>query len=612
MWLYLLLGALLLLLLLLGTLLLGFQGQHSRSPFEEDARRPPEPLVTDKEARKRVLKQGFSRDKVPDHLDAIVIGSGYGGLAVAVMLSKAGKRVLVLEQHGKAGGCCHTFNEKGYEFDVGIHYVGQMEEGSILRMMIDQLTDGQLQWAKMDSPFDTLILGDPDVGKRYYLHSGETEYIQGLKKQFPGEEAAIDRFVTLVKKVSKGCALMAILKMLPIPLVMFLHRSGLLALVCPFFRMLSKNVLNVVAEITSNADLKAVFTYIFPTYGVIPSKASFSLHAVLVEHFFGGGWYPQGGSSEIVFQSIPIIERSGGTVLTKAPVQSILVDPQGKACGVSVKKGQDIVNIYAPVVISDAGIFNTYEKLLPNELKVLPGIQSQLSMMHHGIGGLCVFVGLKGSKEELGFEAKNYYIYQHNDLSEAFVTYLNCSRETAPKNIPLVYIGSSSAKDPLWEKRYPGKSTLIILAVTKYEWFEEWKEEKVTKRGVDYESVKNSFVDSIMDTVLKVYPHIKDKIEHVSAGTPLTNCHYIASPRGEMYGAEHSISRLQVEVTTTIRPQTPIPNLYLTGQDVFLGGFPGALHGALVCASAVLQRNVYVDLVRLRRKMKATSNKKEN
>ncbi|XP_062817383.1 all-trans-retinol 13,14-reductase isoform X3 [Anolis carolinensis] len=530
MGLYLLLGALLLLLLLLlGAVLVGFPGRPSRSPFQEDARRPPEPLVTDKEARKRVLKQGFSRDKVPDHLDAIVIGSGYGGLAVAVMLSKAGKRVLVLEQHGKAGGCCHTFNEKGYEFDVGIHYVGQMEEGSILRMMIDQLTDGQLQWAKMDSPFDTLILGDPDVGKRYYLHSGETDYIQGLKKQFPGEEAAIDRFVTLVKKVSKGCPLLAILKMLPIPLVMFLHRSGLLALVCPFFRMLSKNVLNVVAEITSNADLKAVFTYIFPTYGVIPSKASFSLHAILVEHFFGGGWYPQGGSSEIVFQSIHIIQRAGGIVLTKAPVQSILVDPQGKACGVSVKKGQDVVNIYAPVVISDAGIFNTYEKLLPNELKVLPG-----------------------------------------------------------------------------------KSTLIILAVTKYEWFEEWKEEKVTKRGLEYESVKNSFVDSIMDTVLKVYPHIKDKIEHVSAGTPLTNCHYIASPRGEMYGAEHSISRLQVEVTTTIRPQTPVPNLYLTGQDVFLGGFPGALHGALICASAVLQRNLYVDLVRLRRKMKATSNKKEN
>lgn len=61
----------------------------------------------------------FSADKVPAGLDAIVIGSGIGGLAAAVLLAKAGRRVLVLEQHGKLGGCCHTFSEKGFEFDAG-------------------------------------------------------------------------------------------------------------------------------------------------------------------------------------------------------------------------------------------------------------------------------------------------------------------------------------------------------------------------------------------------------------------------------------------------------------------------------------------------------------
>lgn len=52
-------------------------------------------------------------------MDAIVIGSGVGGLGLAVLLAKVGKKVLVLEQHSKAGGCCHTFSEKGFEFDVG-------------------------------------------------------------------------------------------------------------------------------------------------------------------------------------------------------------------------------------------------------------------------------------------------------------------------------------------------------------------------------------------------------------------------------------------------------------------------------------------------------------
>lgn len=57
--------------------------------------------------------------RIPENLDAVVIGSGVGGLAVAVLLAKVGKKVLVLEQHDRAGGCCHTFTEKGFEFDVG-------------------------------------------------------------------------------------------------------------------------------------------------------------------------------------------------------------------------------------------------------------------------------------------------------------------------------------------------------------------------------------------------------------------------------------------------------------------------------------------------------------
>lgn len=62
---------------------------------------------------------GFSASKVPKNLDVIVIGSGIGGLTAAATLAKAGKKVLVLEQHDQAGGCCHTYIEKGFEFDVG-------------------------------------------------------------------------------------------------------------------------------------------------------------------------------------------------------------------------------------------------------------------------------------------------------------------------------------------------------------------------------------------------------------------------------------------------------------------------------------------------------------
>lgn len=65
------------------------------------------------------FRPGFHVDKVPRDLDVIVIGSGIGGLTAGATLAKAGKKVLVLEQHDQAGGCCHTFIEKGFEFDVG-------------------------------------------------------------------------------------------------------------------------------------------------------------------------------------------------------------------------------------------------------------------------------------------------------------------------------------------------------------------------------------------------------------------------------------------------------------------------------------------------------------
>uniref|UniRef100_A0A8C0B4K7 All-trans-retinol 13,14-reductase n=1 Tax=Buteo japonicus TaxID=224669 RepID=A0A8C0B4K7_9AVES len=494
----------------------------------------------------------------------------------------------------------------------GIHYVGQMQEGSITRFMVDQLTEGQLEWAQLPAVYDTVVLGEPGSGRTYRIYSGKEEYFQGLKEQFPGEGAAIDEFERLVKSVGRGTMLVGVLKMIPRVLAMLLCRSGLLPRLSPFCRLASRSLKEVVDGLTTNRELRAVFSYIFPTYGVVPSKASFSMHSILVNHFLHGAWYPKGGAGEIAFHIIPVIRKAGGNVFGKAPVQTILLDAQGKACGVSVKKGQDLVNIFAPVIISDAGIFNTYERLLPAEARALPGKMSQLRMATHGEGGFTVFVGLNGSREELGLEPTNYFMYPGNDLDEIMNRYLASSREAAAKNIPVIFVTCPSAKDPTWETRHPGKSTLAIVTFTKYEWFEEWKDEKVKKRGDDYEELKKTFVDTIMQVVFKLYPRIEDRIEYISGGTPLTNQHYIASPKGEIYGIDHTIARLQAEAIATVRAQTAVPNLYLTGQDLCLGGFMGALQGAFICASAVLKRNIYVDVARLKKRTQANDAKKKD
>ncbi|NWT76120.1 RETST reductase, partial [Prunella himalayana] len=493
----------------------------------------------------------------------------------------------------------------------GIHYVGQMQEGSLMRLLVDQLTEGQLEWAPFLTTYDVVVLGDPQgAGKTFYIHSGTREYFQRLKEQFPGEAAAIDEFRRLVKSASRGVMLLGILKMLPRFLVRLLIRSRLLPRLCSFSQLASRSLKEVVDGLTSNPELRAVLSYIFPTYGVPPSKVSFSLHSILVSHFLHGAWYPKGGAEEITFHTIPVIRKAGGNVFAKAPVQRILLDSRGRACGVSVKKGQDSVDILAPVIISDAGIFNTYERLLPAEARALPEIQSQLQMVTPGEGGFTVFIGLSGSKEELGLEPLNFYMYPGNDLDGMMERYLALSREEAANNIPLVFVTSPSAKDPTWEMRHPGKSTLAVITFAKYEWFEEWKDKQVHKRGDDYEDLKKTFVDAIMQNVCKLYPRIEGRIEYLSAGTPITNQHYIASAHGEFYGADHGLYRLQDEAVAALRADTAVPNLYLTGQDLFLGGFMGALQGAVICASTILKRNLYVDLARLQMRLQASSSKK--
>ncbi|NWX51965.1 RETST reductase, partial [Steatornis caripensis] len=263
----------------------------------------------------------------------------------------------------------------------GIHYVGRMHEGSVTRFMVDQLTEGQLQWARLPAIYDAVVLGEPGRGTTYRISSGKDEYFRALKEQFPGEEAAIDEFERLLKSVGRGSMLIIVLKMIPRALATLLCRSGLLLRLSPFCRLASRSLKDVVDGLTANRELRAIFSYIFPTYGVAPSKASFSIHSILVNHFLSGAWYPKGGPGEIAFHTIPVIRKAGGNVLGKAPVQRILLDSQGKACGVSVKKGQDVVNIFAPIVISDAGIFNTYERLLPAEARALPGKTAALGFV---------------------------------------------------------------------------------------------------------------------------------------------------------------------------------------------------------------------------------------
>jgi all-trans-retinol 13,14-reductase len=112
--------------------------------------------------RKQYTPTSYRRAAIDGRYDAIVAGSGVGGLAAAVLLAKhAGKRVLVLERHYTAGGFTHVFSRTGFEWDVGLHYIGDVQHpDSGTRRIFDHLTDGRLQWAGMPDIYDRVIMPD--------------------------------------------------------------------------------------------------------------------------------------------------------------------------------------------------------------------------------------------------------------------------------------------------------------------------------------------------------------------------------------------------------------------------------------------------------------------
>ena len=530
------------------------------------------------------MKNGISykQNKIEGVFDYILIGSGPGSLACASVLSKYGKRCCVLEKHYTAGGFTHVFRRRGYEWDVGVHYIGDVNRPTTLLFKIfNYITEGRLKWEDMGEIYDKVILGDEE----FHFVKGSENFKKEIKKNFsdPEDQKAIDKYIDLIYRANNASKGFYYEKVLPNFITYFLGNK----LRKEYMKFASRTTLEVLQDLTNNKKLIALLTAQYGDYGLPPSKSSFAMHAMVAKHYMKGGSYPIGGAGQICASMLPTIRKGGGEVYTRAGVEQILFK-NNRAIGV---KMEDEKEFFAPVIISGVGYFNTY-KMIPNWISKKIKWKKNNLKMKRSLSHMSLYIGLKGTTKDLGLKRANYWIYPDDyDHDLSMSKFLDNPEK---ESFALTYISFPSAKDPTWQERYPEKSTIEVITFAPYEWFNKWEQKEWKKRGEEYDNLKEKYSQRLLQQLYRVEPQLEGKIDHYELSTPLSTSHFVNYEKGEIYGLSHDPTRFKNKF---LKPRTNLKNLFLTGQDIATAGVSGALVGGILTASTILNRNVIKEIV---------------
>lgn len=501
--------------------------------------------------------------------DAIVIGSGIGGLTTAALLARIhGRRVLVLERHSIIGGFTHEFHRKGrFAWDVGIHYIGQMERQELPAQVFHLITGGRLQWARMPDHFERFVY----PGLTFEVPRGRENYIAALKAQFPAESEAIDRYFADLGKAGLWMGLWLAAAGAP-PTLGGVVRT----LLGPLGRLAMTTTRDYLEARFEDERLRALIVSQWGDYGLPPAQSTFGVHAIVAGHYFDGGYYPVGGGGAIARAIVPTIEQAGGAVLGHREVCEILLEGD-RAVGVRVRntrRGQEGEEVYhAPVVVSAIGARPTYLRLLDHP-SVAP-MQARLRALEHGASAVTLYLGLDRPATEFGVKGENLWIFSDFDHDAARAR----GHETLDGRPRNLYVSFPSLKNP----EAVGHTAEIITFVD-YAHFERWAAQPWKRRDADYLALKDRISEGLLRLADAHCPGLADAVVWKELSTPLSVEHFTAHPRGAIYGLPMTKERLELP---GLGVHTPIKGLFLSGADASSMGIFGALMGGVAAAGAI-------------------------
>jgi all-trans-retinol 13,14-reductase len=494
--------------------------------------------------------------------DAILIGSGLGALMCAAQLTQAGRRCLVIEQHYVAGGYAHHFPRKKqgskYLFDVALHQTGSLRNGQFMRRLFDQLgVLDRIDLHEMDYVYRSSF---PGLDIKVPRELGEFRRV--LVEKFPHEAENLDRYIEIMRAI-------------PGELMKLQTPDGERAKnpmeVAPTaMKYMNKSLDDVFNDTVKDPLLRAVLAQLWPYLGLPPAELSAIYWAQMWSSYHQGGcFYVRGGGQAISNALCEGIEAGGGAIRLRTLVEAILVDEDGRACGVRTKKGEEF---RAPVIVSNASTIDTFNRLLPESV-VPKDLKQRVNSLPVSTSMVQAYIAIDGDAAALGIAEHEFFVNSGIDFQAEW----EAIKRGEMEGLSVLLCNHSSVNS---DAAPDGKSVIeaAILAEGDY-WLGLPDEE--------YQAKKAKVTDILIAAVERFIPDVRERIEVIEVGTPKTMYDYSLNPKGAVYG--YACGKM---THTIFRPEqkTPIPGLYLAGAWTFPGaGFGGALMSGYTASLKILK-----------------------
>lgn len=452
---------------------------------------------------------------------AIVIGSGAGGLSAALSLSRNGFSVLLLEAMPSFGGYLNPFSRKSYEFDIGLHYMGELGKGQPFWSLLDGLgISDKLTFVELDpEAFDRYIFGDYE----FTVCKGKERFKEKLLKAFPEEKRGISKFLEVLDKIAQAVEASTSMSGGPFGMLKFLLKNPVML---KYSRVPYQKLLD---EVTSDKRLQAALSGYCGLCGVPPQRASIIMTMEVLIDFLTGAYYPRGGSNAFRNAFIDALRNQGVKMKNKARV--VRIDKKGSEFSVETESGEKHTT---RVVISNADPVITLGKLV--EPRLVPSkIRKKVERLRPSLGGFYAFIGTDLDLPSLGIADGNILHYDRFDVNGIFEIMTDSSLQ---ETIPFCYITSPSVKDPQGEHAPPGRHAIVLFTYSNYSIFEKWRNTPSMKRGEEYDALKKKIGKRLVKTAERYIPNLSEHLDHVEYATPLSIEYWVNAVKGGTSGPE--------------------------------------------------------------------------